>query len=86
MKLCSECRKTPWPCAFAIFIAGLSAFLTWLMLSFSGFSESERLMGSALMFVLASATLLHYVLSCMKRHCRHDRHGDHTRHHHHHPV
>ncbi len=81
MKLCSECRKTPWPFAFALFISGITAFLTWLMLSFSGFNETEQLIGSALVFLAAAATLMHYVMSCMKRHCRHD--GRHHHHHHH---
>ncbi len=79
MKLCSECRKTPWHLAFAFFISGITAFLTWLMLSFSGFSETEQLIGSAMIFLAAAATLSHYVLSCMKRHCRHDEH--HQQHH-----
>lgn len=72
MKLCTQCRKTPWPFLFALFIAGITAFLTWLMLSFSQFSANERLIGSTLVFIGAAATLVHYVISCMRRHCRHD--------------
>jgi apolipoprotein N-acyltransferase len=78
MKLCQECRKTPWPFAFALFISSFTAFLTWLMLSFSGFNDTEQLIGSSMVFVAAAATLFHYVLSCMRRHCRHGGH-----HHHH---
>jgi hypothetical protein len=73
MKLCNECRRTPWPFVFALFIS-------WLMLSFSGFGELEQLIGTGMMFFAAAATLMHYVLSCMKRHCRHGGH------HHHHPA
>ncbi len=71
MKICSECRKTPWPFVFALFIAGLTTFITWLMLSQSGFGMTERMLGTGAIFLAASATLLHYVLSCLRRHCRH---------------
>lgn len=74
MKLCSECRKTPWPFAFALFIAGVTAFLTWLMLSESDFGMTERMIGTGVIFLAATATLFHYVLSCLRRHCRHDHH------------
>jgi hypothetical protein len=81
MKLCSDCRRTPWPFLFALFIAGVTAFLTWLMLSLSPFDTTERALVTGVVFVAASATLIHYVLSCMRRHCRHDGH-----HHGHRPV
>ncbi len=71
MKLCSDCRKTPWPFAFALFLASLTAFLTWLLLSESDFGMTERMIGTGLIFLAASATLLHYMLSCMRRHCHH---------------
>jgi hypothetical protein len=75
MKLCTQCRKTPWPFLFALFIASVSAFLTWLMLSFAAFDATGQLIGSVLMFIAAATTLIHYVISCMKRHCKHDKHG-----------
>jgi CDP-diglyceride synthetase len=81
MKLCSRCRKTPWPFLFALFIAGITAFLTWLMLTLSDFSMTERLIATALIFLAAAATLMHYVLSCMRRHCRHDHHHHQGGHH-----
>jgi hypothetical protein len=74
MKLCPKCRKTPWPFLFALFIAGVTGFLTWLMLLYSQFSTIERIVWSTVVFVGAAATLLHYMISCMKRHCRHDNH------------
>jgi len=81
MKLCNECRKTPWPFAFALFISSVTGFLTWLMLSFGGFNETEQLIGSAAVFFASAATLTHYVLSCMKRHCRQDGCHHHSQHH-----
>jgi hypothetical protein len=52
--------------------AFISAFLTWLMLSLSGLVGVGRLLASAAVFVAVASTLTHYVLGCMKRHCRHD--------------
>lgn len=74
MKLCSQCRKTPWPFLFALFISGFTAFLTWMMLLLSQFGATERVIVTAVVFLAAAATLIHYMLSCMKRHCRHGHH------------
>ena len=74
MKLCPKCRKTPWPFLFALFIAGFTAFLTWLILLYSQFDVTHRWVWSGVVFVAAAATLVHYVISCMKRHCRHHDH------------
>jgi hypothetical protein len=46
-----------------------------LMLSFAEFDALEQLIGSAIMFIAAGGTLIHYVMSCMRRHCRHDQQG-----------
>jgi hypothetical protein len=74
MSFCSQCRKTLWPFLFALFIAGVAAFLTWLTLLYSQLDTTTRLVFSGAMFVGASVILIHYMLSCMKRHCRHDNH------------
>jgi hypothetical protein len=54
------------------FISAVVAFLTWLMLSLSGLEGASRLLASAAVLVAIASTLTHYVLRCMKRHCRHD--------------
>jgi hypothetical protein len=54
-----------------VFISSVVAFLTWLMLSLSSVEGVIRLVGSAVVFVGVASTLAHYVVSCMKRHCRH---------------
>jgi hypothetical protein len=72
MKLCPQCSNSPWPFGMALFIAAIIAFLTWLMLGFAGANPMEEAIGTALVFVAVGATLVHYVLGCMRRHCRHD--------------
>jgi hypothetical protein len=73
MKLCSQCHHTPWPYLVAVFIAAFAAFLTWLILGYNAeFSAHECLLGSIGMFLVVGAALSHYMMSCMKRHCRHN--------------
>ena len=73
VKLCPQCNNSPWPFFMVAFIAGLVAFLTWLILSFAGANTAQGLVGTGIAFLAVGSTLLHYVLSCMKRHCRHQR-------------
>ncbi|MGA7979258.1 MAG: hypothetical protein WCA32_03425 [Chromatiaceae bacterium] len=54
-----------------VFISSVVAFLTWLMLSLSSLEAVIRLVGSAAVFIGVASALAHYVVSCMKRHCRH---------------
>jgi hypothetical protein len=72
MKFCPECSKSPLPFVMAFFLAGVSSFLTWLTLTYSQFDTLERIAGTALVFVAVGATIVHYMLACMRRHCRHD--------------
>lgn len=74
MKLCSQCRKTPWPFMFALFIASVAGGLTWMMLTLSDLGTTEQIVIAAMVFLAAAATLVHYMLSCMRRHCRHGHH------------
>lgn len=71
MKLCPKCESSPLPFMMVFIIASLSAFVTWLTLAYSQAGPIECIGGSALAFLAVGATLLHYVLTCMKRHCRH---------------
>jgi hypothetical protein len=71
MKLCSQCRKTPWPFLFALLLAGFAAFLTWLTLLTSQFDATDRLLMTGAVFLATAGTLSHYMVSCMRRHCRH---------------
>jgi hypothetical protein len=57
-----------------LFVSSVSAFLTWLTLSYSQFGDVERLAGSVGVFLAVGGTLLHYVTACMKRHCHHQPH------------
>jgi hypothetical protein len=82
MKLCPKCSSTPWPFLLVIFIAVVSAFLTWLTLSYSGVGTVGVIAGSGGVFVAVLATLLHYVISCLKRHCRHGNESGHDHGHH----
>jgi hypothetical protein len=61
------------------FVASVSAFVTWLTLSYSQLETISRIGGTGIVFLAVAGTLLHYVFSCLKRHCRH---GNHTEHHH----
>jgi apolipoprotein N-acyltransferase len=78
MKLCPECSNSPWPFVMVVFLASFIAFITWLTLSLSELGAVERLAGSLAVFVAVAGTLVHYVLSCMKRHCRHGPETGHT--------
>jgi hypothetical protein len=77
MKLCPECSNSPLPFLMALFVAGVSAFLTWLTLTYSQFGTVERIAGTMLVFVAVGTTIVHYMLACMRRHCRHDQHASH---------
>ena len=71
MKFCPECSNSPWPFVMVFFLASVSAFVTWLTLSYSQLGTLGQIAGSAVAFMAFGGTLLHYVLSCMRRHCRH---------------
>ena len=60
-----------------IFVAGVIAFLTWLTLDYSQLGELEVIAGTCVVFLAVATTMLHYVVSCMRRHCNH---GDHSEH------
>jgi hypothetical protein len=83
MKLCPQC-KSPWPFAMVLFLSSGVAFLTWLMLGFVGADPIPTIIGTGLAFVAVGGTMLHYVLACMKRHCRHGGQRSPAHHHHHH--
>ncbi len=76
MKLCHQCGRSPLPFVMVVFVAGVSAFLTWLTLSYSDFEKIEIITGSCAVFIAVASTVLHYVLSCMRRHCRHGSHSE----------
>lgn len=72
MNICPQCDNSPWPFVMVVFISAVVAFLTWLMFSFAGANTAQSTVGALLAFLAVGATLAHYVLACMKRHCRHD--------------
>lgn len=76
MKLCRQCGRSPLPLLMVVFVAGVSAFLTWLTLTYSQFETIEVIAGSGAVFLAVAGTVLHYVHSCIKRHCRHGSHGE----------
>ena len=80
LKLCSQCNNSPWPFVMVFLVSLVSAFVTWLTLSFAQFGHVESLVGGGVIFAAVGTTLLHYVLNCMKRHCRHTRNHHHGQH------
>lgn len=72
MNLCPKCNHSPWPFVLVVVIATVSGFMTWLTLGLSVVDDGPRLIAAAVVFVAVGATLLHYVLTCLKRHCRHE--------------
>lgn len=74
MKLCPKCDHSPLPFLMAFVIATVSAFVTWLTLGLSGLALVPRAGITALAFTVVGATLVHYVLNCLRRHCRHQEH------------
>lgn len=76
MKLCKTCFASPWPFVLMTVIASMTAFVTWLTLGLSQTEPQLRLAVGVIAFVAVEATLVHYVISCMRRHCRH--HGSTT--------
>ena len=88
MKLCPKCDNSPMPFLMVLMVAGISAFMTWLTMGLSTPVVWIRLAASALIFAAVGGTLLHYVLGCLKRHCRHGKESPVTRRRHaaeHHP-
>lgn len=71
MKLCPKCGRSPWPFVMVFGIASLAAFLTWITLGLSIDQSGPRSVASAGAFLAVGGTMLHYVLACLKRHCRH---------------
>jgi hypothetical protein len=71
MPLCPKCDHSPWPFVLALTIAAVSAFLTWLSLGLTLTEPLYRILAGALAFAAVGTTLVHYLLTCMKRHCKH---------------
>ncbi|NCA71152.1 MAG: hypothetical protein EOM91_13815 [Sphingobacteriia bacterium] len=72
MKLCPKCSRSPYPFFMVFMIASVLAFTTWLMLGLSRFDVIPRAALTAVVFIAVGVTLLHYVIGCLRRHCRHD--------------
>jgi hypothetical protein len=71
MKLCKTCFSSIWPFVMVTGIAIMSGFVTWLTLGLSQPEPQLRLAVGLIAFVAVEVTLIHYVVSCMRRHCRH---------------
>ena len=71
MKLCPKCSRSLWPFVVIFAITSLIASMTWLVLGLSTLPDVARLASAILVFFAVGGTLLHYVLSCLNRHCRH---------------
>lgn len=72
MKLCSDCPTSAWPFAMVTVIAAVLGFITWLMAGLSDLDLVVRLGTAAAVFAAVEVTLVHYVLTCIRRHCRHE--------------
>jgi hypothetical protein len=55
-----------------VLISSVLAFITWLVLGLSQIEPTVRLAAGAAVFLAVGGTLVHYVITCLKRHCRHD--------------
>ncbi|MCF7991659.1 MAG: hypothetical protein K9M02_14540 [Thiohalocapsa sp.] len=71
MKFCRECNTSVLPYAMVVLISGTIGFLTWLTLGLSEPPAMVRIGASIGVSLAVGATLTHYVISCMRRHCRH---------------
>lgn len=71
MKLCKTCFSSPWPFLLMTVIALIAGFVTWLSVGLSQPQIEVQVGVSVLAFLAVEATLVHYVISCMRRHCRH---------------
>jgi hypothetical protein len=71
MKLCPKCTASPLPFVMIAVITGVIGFLTWLTLGLSDWGHWARVGTAAAIALAVAATLWHYVISCMRRHCRH---------------
>lgn len=71
MNLCRECSKSPLPFAMVVLIASIVGFITWLTLGLSEYQPLVRIGASVVVFLAVGGTLVHYVVSCIKRHCQH---------------
>lgn len=71
MKLCPKCGRSPWPFVMVLSFASLAAFLTWITLGLSVSELGPRALASGVVFLAVGGTLMHYVLTCLRRHCRH---------------
>ena len=71
LKFCAECNTSPLPFVMVALIAGIVSFITWLILGLSYPEPMFRLGGAILVFLAVGGTMLHYVVSCLRRHCRH---------------
>lgn len=71
IKLCPKCDHSPLPFLMAFVIAAVCGFVTWLTLGLSVTETLTRAAISAAAFLVVGATILHYVLSCLRRHCPH---------------
>jgi hypothetical protein len=77
MKLCQKCSRSPLPFVMVLLISSVLAFITWLVLGLSQVEPATRLATGVVVFLAVGGTLLHYVVSCLKRHCRHDQEQHH---------
>ncbi|AFL73054.1 hypothetical protein [Thiocystis violascens] len=72
MNLCPKCNPPAWTFAVIFILTSVIAFVTWLMLGLSMTSLLPRAGITSVVFLAVGATFVHYVMSCIKRHCRHD--------------
>ncbi|ESQ13325.1 MAG: hypothetical protein N838_15570 [Thiohalocapsa sp. PB-PSB1] len=54
-----------------LLIATIAGYLTWLTLGLSDQESAVRIGSAILVFLATGGALLHYVISCIKRHCQH---------------
>lgn len=71
MKLCSKCITAVWPFALVTVISVVVGGVTWLTLGLSDIEPMVRIGAAGGVFIAVEGTLVHYVVNCMRRHCKH---------------
>ncbi|MDZ7753111.1 MAG: hypothetical protein U5S82_15990 [Gammaproteobacteria bacterium] len=69
MSICVRFGRRIWPFTIVVFVAGFSAFLTWLTLASAGVAAHVNFGWTTAVFLGVVTLLLVYVINCLRRHC-----------------
>ncbi len=69
MSICVRFGRRVWPFTIVLFVAGFSAFLTWLTLASAGVADHVNFGWTTAVFLGVLTLLLVYVITCLRRYC-----------------